>query len=499
MFAGINCRNGRERSVPEESKITVFHGGEEGLNGPHMSLLYLPLVTTDEKGDVQSCLAERWEHSPDYRDWTLYLRKDVFWHDGVPVTASDIKFTLEFLTKPSVSWEAKIHESMTVLDDFSLHFHLNRPAIIYGWYGWISIYPSHHLIDLDDQNWNTWDFWKQPVGNGPYRYFRHVPKTLVELDANPDYFRGEPRIKRVIFKFGKAGMLNELLSGNVDVIANVNPTNVYMLKDNSDFHTYYQMEHLWINAIYWNQNNPLFKDASIRKALTLSIDRRELAKVINYPDDIPIIDSIFTESQFRKGEMIEPIPYDPAQAQKLLNEAGWLDKSGDGVRERDGKDFHFTAIVESGNVLEQAVVYVQECLRRIGIRMEIQMLEINLAREKLRAGQCDAAFSEFANGIGGTLHGYSKYFGENSPIGYRRQEVHEFINALGSKQVLLDDVLVDKLYLNISPVIKEDLPLTFLFPRVSYYVVKSNIMGLKSPFRGNPIQIMEDLWIEEEK
>jgi len=505
MVAGIYCGNGREHSFPEESKITVFHGGDEWSLGPQgvvdtATLIYLPLVTLDEQGEIHGCLAERWEHSPDYRDWTLYLRKDVFWHDGVPVTASDIKYSVELQTKPPVAWAAKIYESITVLDDFSLHFHLNRQAILDAWYGWISIYPSHHLNDLDDQNWYSWDFWKQPVGNGPYRYVRHVPKIMIELESNPDYYRGEPRIKQVILKFGKAGMLNELLSGNVDVITNVNPIDVYKLKDNPDFRTYYQMGHEWHNAIYWNQNNPLFKDAIIRKAITLSIDRRELAKVINYPDDIPIFDVIFSERQFRRSDMMEPLPYDPAQAKKLLAETGWQDTSGNGVRERDGKDFSFTAIVESGNVLEQTAIYVQQCLRRIGIRMEIQMLDVNLARNRLRTGQCDAAFSEFRNGIGGSLHGYLKYFGENSPIGYRRQEVLEFINSFfRDKELLLDEDEVDKLYRNIMPIIKEDLPLTFLSPSIQYYVVKSNIKGLKSPFRGNPILFMEDLWIEEEK
>ena len=83
--------------------------------------------------------------------------------------------------------------SVQVVDDYKLIFLSKVP--FYGLDTYDVYYPKHLLKDLDPNKFNDWDFWSEPVGNGPYRYVRHVPKTMIEVESNPDFFLGEPKIK----------------------------------------------------------------------------------------------------------------------------------------------------------------------------------------------------------------------------------------------------------------------------------------------------------------
>ena len=105
-LAAAGCR--RDRA--EHLTITVLNYSDDGAMSPFpfntpQFLVFLPLVTRSAKGELEGQLAQSWEHSPDYHTWTIHLRTDVRWHDGVPVTAEDIKFTLDLLSHPDVALE----------------------------------------------------------------------------------------------------------------------------------------------------------------------------------------------------------------------------------------------------------------------------------------------------------------------------------------------------------------------------------------------------------
>ncbi len=101
-LAAAGCR--RERAQGRSSRLTILYPGDEWILGPAADmqaklLVFLPLAGRNSKGELERRLAQSWEHSPDYRTWTVHLRPDVRWHDGVPVTAHDIAFTLDLLTR----------------------------------------------------------------------------------------------------------------------------------------------------------------------------------------------------------------------------------------------------------------------------------------------------------------------------------------------------------------------------------------------------------------
>jgi len=496
-FSSVQCSRDNDRAYSRGSTVIVAYADEAfGLDSNAARfLLFLPLVTLDEHGKLVGRLARSWEHSPDYREWTYHLRTDVRWHDGVPVTAHDVKFTLELLSHPEVLEIAPgAIESITVIDDYTITVRGTRwhkpddDELLY----WEVYYPKHLLQHLDPKEANAWEFWTHPVGNGPYRFVRYLPETMMEFEANPDYYRGKPRIERVVLKFtGRAGPgLTELLSGNVDAV-DVKWRQIPRLAADPRFRVYYVN---WLgecSAIFWQHDHPLLGDPRVRRALTLAIDRSELLQMLNLPKDLPLFDGVYTSRQFRRSQLPEQLPYDPAQAKHLLETAGWRDTDGDGVRDRDGQAFRFTALVNaSWGEYEAIALYVQDQLRRVGVHMEIQAMEVSMVKKRMETGKFEAAFT----GLRFSL--FLQRLFTRWQLGYQNDEVVELIDRL---MVTANPDAADHIYRRLSEIFRTDLPVTFLFPAVGTQVVHRRIRGMSSPWRGGVLSSMEDLWLEDEQ
>ncbi len=495
-LACIHCRRRNDRTSLDDSKVTVLHKGDERIflglywGMEAQLLMFLPLVTIpdDVYGEPQPGLATSWEHSSDYKSWTFHLRTDVRWHDGVPVTAHDIKYTFDLFEFLEISPA----ESATVVDDSTVVISYKEPTNALDW--WTGYYPKHLLEGLDLKDFWKWEFWVRPVGNAPYRYVRHVPKTMVELEANPDYYRGKPKIERVVLKFAQEPSIIELLSGNVDALTYVSRDLVLNLSADDRFRSYYWWGGSWLEVIYWNHNHRFLGEAKVRRALTMAINRKELAVVLNYPEGVPICDTICTSRQLRGKRFPDPLPYDPEQAKQILEEVGWHDTDRDGIRERNGEKLRFKMVVPSVSIYEHAGVYIQEMFRKIGVRMELQTVDTSIVRQLLRSGDFDAVMNRFRN-FTEHLEGHLTYLGEKSSIGYMNTEMVRLLNL--AKNAMEPDEK-DRIYREIMPIFRADLPITLLLPQVQTHIVHRRIKGLSNLNRPDPVWFMEHLWIEEE-
>ena len=506
VFFSLSCGRSEHQSSDGESTLTVLFPGHEWMLGPTgrrpcpKMLVFLRLAGIGENGQQEGRLAESWVPSEDYRTWTIHLRKDVKWHDGIPVTAHDIKFTIDLWKHPDVMHRSGIPiHSIEVIDDHTcaITFH-KLPAYGNYWYpmriGFF--YPKHLLEDLDPKEFYTWDFWKHPVGNGPFRFVRYVPQTFMEFEANTEFYGGKPKIERVILKFGtKLSEMTELLSGNVDAVNYFTRADLAKLTGNPNFRVYWE---IWDDigapmVILWNQKNPLFKDKKVRQALTLATNRQELPLVLNMTADIPIIDTVYTERQYWNKELPEPYPHAPIRARSLLKEAGWEDTDGNGIVDRQGREFRFTTLVTKG--WESAAIFLQANLREIGIQMEILTVERDLLLERLFSGNFDAVQHWIWTGVApGVELSIAKFLGNNSPIGFDNPRVAELLSSLEKTMVLEDQ---DAVYRELMPIILGEQPWTYLIITVMPYVAHSRVKGLSTPFRANVVQMAEHLWIED--
>ena len=410
------------------------------------------------------------------------------------MTAHDIEFSLDLLSHPAVNKESPGAYTVTVIDDTAYTLTLHQGATGY-WQDYTVYYPRHLLEKLDPNKFYEWDFWQRPVGNGPYRYVRHMPKTMMELKANPDYYLGKPKIERVVLKFGEPA-LTELLSGNVDVIPWVREMDLLKIAGDPRFRVYHTVEPEHIRALVWNHRTLLFRDPRVRRALTLAIDRRELHRALNLPPGVPIFDVLFSRPQFRRGELPVPLPYDPNAAARLLQEAGWLDSDGGGVRDQEGKPFHFTALVGgTGEDLDKAAVFVQAQLRRIGVQMDITALEAGTLAARVKAGDFDAAIWIVNEDLTGTF-GQIGFFGQGSLIRYHNPRVAALLERAAA---VLDPEEIDRTYRELVPIFQSDLPATFLFPLVRTTVAHRRVRGMSSPYREDPVWYMDELWLEDRR
>jgi peptide/nickel transport system substrate-binding protein len=477
MFNG--CSQKSDQLSDNESKITLLCKGNErsafSSRPSTQHLLFLPLVVMDEERQPQPRLLERWKHSDDYTEWTFFLRKDIKWHDGKPVTAHDVKFTLELITDPNIMFEVRLFDEITIVDNFTCHLRSSKPfyALIYYWFG---ILPSHLLGDLDTASSYSWEFWKQPVGNGPYRYVRHVPDTMVELEVNPDYYGQEPKIKRVVLKFG-GNPVTELLSGNVDAVKDLQPLEILHIAKDRRFNLYHEFDVTKVFSIIWNHQSPLFQNPSVRRALTLAINRRELYQVLSFPEDTPIFDVAITPGQFSRGEVPAPFPYDPEQAKRLLDEAGWVETSKDGIREKNGHKFRFSLFFSAE--LMPGAVYIQDQFRRVGIDMETVTMDLSVSVGRVREGKFDAIFCGFHS------FDYGRSYGGYDNPEFERLKKNVFSTTTPEEF----DSAARKLW----PIFQSDIPWTFLYPSVTFNIVHRRIRGLKSPNRSDPAKFIEHL------
>ncbi len=152
VFTSNQCTSSKDRVGPSESSVTIGYYGDERIflqeywDMGAEYLMFLPLTDEDEKGE-RPVLAERWEHSEDYREWTYFLRKDVRWHDGVPVTAHDIKFTMDLRQHPAMIGRYPEGYSFEIFDDFTFKVTLKDPTE--GFHAYHVFYPRHLLEGLD--------------------------------------------------------------------------------------------------------------------------------------------------------------------------------------------------------------------------------------------------------------------------------------------------------------------------------------------------------------
>jgi peptide/nickel transport system substrate-binding protein len=486
----LNCsQDGHESGIERPSVSIHVPDLDERLLGPLGAnpwfLVFLGLAAGAESADTQlPRLLDRWDHTPDYTQWTVHVREDVYWGDGVAVTAEDVKFSLEMWTNPQIGYEYPFFEEITVIDAHQLRITFNEPvsSTIFV-FNWLVVLPKHLLEPLDLDNIFSWNFWIQPVGNGPYRYVRHVPGVMTELEANPDYYGEEPSVPKIVLRFGGNG-LTELLSGNVDIATRIKPLQAVQIADDSRFRIYHKIKYMSHVGILWNHRNPLFQDADVRRALTLSIDRRELNQILNYPDDLPIFDVPATMRHHLKAMVPEAMPFAPKRAEKLLTEAGWVDTDNDGIREKDGQEFRFTLSTTEQTATE--AVYIQAQYRHVGVHMDIGTYERSALWAKIRDPHDFDAAIHFNNHI--------ETFGDFRYSGYKNAEISRLRDAIW---YTIDQQASDRDLQALWRIVEAEIPFTYLHPELSYFAAHRRVKGLR-----NDIELysaVEHLSIEDEE
>jgi peptide/nickel transport system substrate-binding protein len=365
-------------------------------------MLYTPLIRYDEKLNVQPYLARSWELAD--TSVTFHLRNDVRWHDGQPVTAEDVKFTFDLAKNPETasligSAYLSLVDRATVVDSATVHFHFSAPHAQALEDFWWSPVPKHLLQNVAPAQMAQAGFNSKPVGSGPFRFVSWDRNQQVVLEANPDFPKelgGRPYLDRAIFRIipEPTTMLTELINGSVDFIGyTLLPDQAAQLQNQNgvDLRHFPSREFTYIA---WNNKRPQFSDARVRRALAMAMNRPQIIQALMHGYAKPAVGMVPPWSPMYTE--VAPLPYDTAQAKQLLAAAGWADRNGDGIVEKDGRPLGFTLLINAANQMHtDLATVVQSQLRKVGVQVRIQSSEFQSLLDRYRGRDFDAVISNW--------------------------------------------------------------------------------------------------------
>jgi peptide/nickel transport system substrate-binding protein len=268
-------------------------------------------------------LAESWTVSDDQQMYEFKLREGLTFHNGDPFTAEDVKFT--FLRYKSNTLQEKVRE-VEIVDPYRVRFHLHQPwpdfMTYYGTLatgaGWIV--PKKYLEQVGDDG-----FRRHPIGLGPYKFVSHTPGVELVMEAVENYWRKVPHVKRLVFKSvpENTTRLAMLKKGEVDVAYDLDVPSAEEVKRDPRLQLAFSGG---IGSFYldfleqWDPKSP-WHDTRVRLAANYALDREALSEAERLGASPPA-GSIIPRT-FEFALPIEPYPYDPARAKRLLAEAGY--------------------------------------------------------------------------------------------------------------------------------------------------------------------------------
>ncbi len=366
-------------SIGDASRLLPLLASDSA-SGEIAGLVFNGLLKYNERLEIVGDLAETWQVTDAGLSLTFILKPNARWHDGIPVTSADVRFTYEKLVDPNVhtpySSSYELIDSVEVIDQRTIRFRYREPfaPALESWM--MGILPKH-LLEHEDLN--TTASLRHPIGSGPYRFVRWKTGQLIELHANDDYFEHRPYVDRYLFRVipDQATLFLELLTGSVD-LAELSPLQYQRQTDNPYVRQHYQKfryPSFGFTYLGYNFTDPRFMDGRVRQAFNLAIDKQAIIDGVLFG-----LGTVSTGPYPKESWAYEPSIAAPARdfekAKALLAEAGWQDRDKDGRLEKDGQPFAFTLITNQGNeVRRQVAELVQRQLRELGIDVKIRILE----------------------------------------------------------------------------------------------------------------------------
>ena len=435
-------------------------------------------------------LADRWEVSADGLVITFHLDPRARFSDGRPVTADDVVFTWQTIMDPKVDARdlASYFEDCRAcekLDDRTVRFTWKRPYFKALEFSGIMVIPKHVYGFADPKEFNEND---KLIGSGPMRLEEWKTGQHLTLVRNSNYWRRPVAPDRVVYRFilEEQPSVQALLSGDVDDLAVSPEWWVTLRKDPKVVGRFqwfrYSAPGNGYGYIGWNNARPPFTDRRVRQAMTHLVWREQLLKYMRYD-----IGTLATGPFWPKGRQndsaVKPWPFDREAARRLLAEAGWLDRNGDGwLEDAEGKRFTFELSYPGGNQETRDFVRVltEEC-RRMGLDMVSRAYTWAVFTIKLDNRDFDAVRLGWG---GGGVESDPYQIWHSSQIADQGSNFISFRSIEADRLMeearrTLDETARNSLYHRFHRLIHEEQPYTFLWSPESLRVVSPRVKGVR--------------------
>ena len=402
--------------TPAESSITIvipedppsFNAviADSGYDALVMHMVLLGMTGIDPDGKVYPVMASELptqenggvviDKTAGTMDVTWKMRSDITWADGTPVTADDVLFTYQAITAPNTgTWIPGIDlvTGVDKIDDhqFVVHFSGIYPSYLtFLGNNQVAIWPKHYC--KAEQGFQAWDCARQPLSDGPFMLQEWVNGDHMTFVRNPKYFQqGKPGLERVIIKTVPDATVRETMmrQGDADILMWATEQVADNLKNDTNVKVSISPTSRFAMRLYINlaakgttdskaSPNPFFSDVRVRQAIRSAIDVDTITSTVWHGYAVPVWSEFF-RPPYNTCTIPRP-KFDPEAAKALLEQAGWVDTDGDGIREckgcktaKDGEKFKFELLTysEYGEPLTLTQQLIGEMLKNVGIQADL--------------------------------------------------------------------------------------------------------------------------------
>ncbi len=349
--------------------------------GIPLTSIYDPLVWLTPEGTFVPGLARSWDISEDGSIYTFHLRGDVTFHDGTAFDAEAVRFSLDRIADPETQSRKAggmlgPYSHTEVVDERTVRVHFNEPYAPF-----LASLSTVYLAMVSPEAVSTWgdEYQFHQVGTGPFMLEEYVPKDHLTLVRNPDYdwapaffdHQGPPKLGEVTFRFytDPATRVLALESGEADVMGEIPPQDAVRLDNSPDYDLVPVPVPGQPLQFFMNSRRAPVDDLRLRQALNYAVDRQAIVQTIFQTYSPPAYGPLCRSTWAYDPAVESMYAYDPGRAGQLLEEAGWTDSDGDGIRDREGEPLELETILMGWGYIPEVAQMLQDQLKDVGVGM----------------------------------------------------------------------------------------------------------------------------------
>ncbi|MCY4106913.1 MAG: ABC transporter substrate-binding protein [Chloroflexi bacterium] len=361
-----------------------------------------------------------WEISDDGLEYTFTIRDDAFWSDGVPISSHDVKWTYEavlseHVTTTRASWMDNV-DVINIIDDRTFQF-IYKELDCNPWPRLtIKPLPSHlFAADYTDFNDNPYNQFPS-VSGGAYILEEWERDSHIRFRVNPDYYNGPAKVDTMLLQIITDDTVarQAMAAGELDYMG-ITPTFIYEFADNPNVNVVSNPLNSWFVLImnHADPENPMpgldedgnyndqpphsiFGELAVRQAVAMGWDKNDAIIIRGEGILNRIVGPLTPSIPWSYDDNVTPWEYDPEGAKAILEEAGWVDEDGDGIREKDGQTLSFHLDAASSSGYPETAAIIQDQLGEIGFDISVSTQDFaSLASEKLYPQIFDAFLVSF--------------------------------------------------------------------------------------------------------
>jgi peptide/nickel transport system substrate-binding protein len=464
------------------------------LTSVYDTLVYRVPESKQEAGEqFVPGLAESWEVSEDGLTYTFRLRRDAVFHDGLPFNAEAVRVNIERILDPDTQSQKAGFllgpiDSVEVIDEYTVAIHLSAPyAPLLD--GLAQVYLGM-ASPAALREWGA-DYQFHQVGSGPFKFVEYVPNDHLTLVRNDDYnwgpaiydHSGPAYLDEIEFRFftDPAGRALALEAGDADVMGELPPLDAARLRqDNRSVIIPVAIPGQPLGLMLNTQRAPL-DDPRVRQALLFATDRTTIVQTI-FGGESPAASGPLTGvTSGYDPSLAERYPYNPQEAQALLEEAGWSDSDGDGTLQKGGQPLILDAVLMTWGSVPEVAQLVQSQWAEVGVELRTETLTYPAALEAARAGEYHIIPQNFSASDPDLLRAYYR---SGEPFNWSKMSDVALDNLLDSARSAADPDQRGELYAQAQQRIMELALLVPIRDPVNLNAVSARVKNLRFDAHG---------------